>query len=268
MIGSLPAFLAAARRAAEELRGEERRAARAALARGYQAAAWGAVHLGQDDLARTAVERSLLAAQGSEDAVLVAGAWNALAWVLMRQQENELVGTVATKAAEELNPRLARENCQAVRMYGRLTLSAMTAAARLEDYATAHEMLDTARRCTTIVDTDATDLVNGAHHAAFGPSLVEDPVEALRLAQQVPPTRRIPPVARGRHLLDVAQAHTWQGQYTEAVQALTKVHAMAPEWMRYQVHAREVVRQLQEAKGRRRLEGLSTLARHMNLLAA
>jgi transcriptional regulator with XRE-family HTH domain len=279
MIGALPGFLAAARQAAGDLRGDERRSARAALARGYQAAAWGAVHLGQDDLARTAVERSLLAAQGADDPVLVAGAWNALAWVLMRQQENELVGTVATRAAEELNPRFTRENYQAVRMYGRLTLSAMTAAARLEDYASAHEMLETARRCTVIVDADATDLVNGAHHAAFGPSLVtmvgvelamyeENPAEALHLAQQVPPTRRIPPVARGRHLLDVAQAHTWQGQYTEAVQALTKVHSMAPEWMRYQVHAREVVRQLQQDKGRRRLPGLAPLARHMNLLTA
>ncbi|MEU1312570.1 helix-turn-helix transcriptional regulator [Streptomyces cinnamoneus] len=279
MIGGLPAFLAAARTSAEELRGDERRSARAALARGYQAAAWGAVHLGQDDLARTAVERSLLAAQGTEDAVLIAGACNALAWVLMRQGENELVATVATTAADQLNPRFAREHYQAVRMYGRLTLSAMTAAARLEDYTLAHELLATAKRCTTIVDTDATDLVNGAHHAAFGPSLVtmvgvelamaqEKPDEALRLAQQVPPTRRIPPVARGRHLLDVAQAHTWDGRYAEAVHTLTKVHAMAPEWMRYQVHAREVVRQIQESKGRRRLPGLAPLARHMNLLAA
>lgn len=139
--------------------------------------------------------------------------------------------------------------------------------------------LDTARRCTAIVDTDATDLVNGAHHAAFGPSLVtmvgaelamaeEKPHEALRLAQQVPPTRRIPPVAQGRHLLDVAQAHTWQGRYAEAVHTLTKVHAMAPEWMRYQVHGREIVRQLQESKGRQRLPGLAPLARHMNVRTA
>lgn len=278
MVAAVPSLLTAARQAVVDLRGDERRAARAALARGYQAAAWGAVHLGQDDLARTAVERSLHASQGAEDPVLVAGTWNALAWVLMRQQENEMVGTVATRAAEQLNPRLSRDNYQAVRMYGRLTLSAMTAAARLDDYAMAHELLEAAQRCTTVVDADATDLVNGAHHAAFGPSLVtmvgvelamaeQRPEEALRLARQVPPTRRIPPVARCRHLLDVAQAHAWQGEYAEAVATLAKVHGTAGEWMRYQVHAREVVRQIQDQKGRRRLPGLAPLARHMNVVA-
>lgn len=279
MVDSLPGLLSAARQATQDQRGAERRTSFAALARGYQAAAWGAVHLGQDDLARSAVERSLTAAQRSDDSVLVAGALNALAWVLMRQQENELVGTVAQAAADDLNPRFTRANYRAVRMYGRLMLSTVTASARTLDFATAHEALDTARRCTNIVDTDATDLANGAHHAAFGPSLVaivgvelamaeERPDEALQLAQRVPPTRRIPPVARGRHLLDVAQAYTWQGRFPEAVQTLTKVHGLAPEWMRYQVYAREIVRDINEAKGRRRLDGLGDLVRYMNLSPA
>jgi hypothetical protein len=123
------------------------------------------------------------------------------------------------------------------------------------------------------------DILDGAHHAAFGPSLVtmvdvelammqQRPDEALRLAHTVPPTRRIPPVARGRHLLDVAQAHTWRGEYAEAVHTLTRVLEMAPEWMRFQVMARETVGQLQESKGRRRLEGLTVLAQHMGLAAA
>ncbi|NJP45064.1 helix-turn-helix domain-containing protein [Actinacidiphila epipremni] len=276
MVAALPAFLSAARRAVEDLRGADRRAARAALARGYQAAAWGAAHLGQDDLARTAVEKSLSAAQHADDPVLVAGAWNALAWILLRQQENDLVATVATRAARQLDPLISRGDYHAVRMYGRLTLSAMTAAARMDDHGTAHELLEAARRCTAVVSTDTTDLANGAHHAAFGPSLVtmlgvelaiseQEPAEALRLARNVPPTRCIPPVARGRHLLDVAQAHTWRGQDAEAVRALGRVQAMAPEWMRHQVYARELVRRLQERKGSRRLPGLAPLARHMNL---
>ncbi|MEU2873007.1 hypothetical protein ABZ769_28050 [Streptomyces olivoreticuli] len=63
------------------------------------------------------------------------------------------------------------------------------------------------------------DYVNGGHGSAFGPSkaamvAVELAIaqghsgERLRLAKKVPPTRRLPPVIHGRHLLDVAQDQT------------------------------------------------------------
>ncbi|WP_327289217.1 helix-turn-helix domain-containing protein [Streptomyces sp. NBC_01198] len=277
LIAGLPALLVGARVAAGELRGGPRRAAHAALSRAYQAAAQAAGHLGQDDLARSAVERSMPAADTADDGLLVASGCNALAWVLLRQNESELAGQIASAAADRLNPRFSRGQYREVRMWGRLRLTGVTAASRQEDFPTAEELLADARRCTTVVDVDAMDYVNGGHQSAFGPSRVtmiavevamarQEPAVALRLARSVSPTPRIPPMTRGRHLLDVAQAQTWLGQYSEAVQTLTRVHGMAPEWIRYQVLAREVVRQVQENRGRRRLDGLVPLAKHLNLV--
>ncbi|MEU4213680.1 hypothetical protein AB0F13_27490 [Streptomyces sp. NPDC026206] len=46
---------------------------------------------------------------------------------------------------------------------------------------------------------------------------------------------------------------------------LTRVQAMAGEWMRYQVLARDTLQQIFEDKGRRRIEGLLPLAEHLNV---
>ncbi|MEV7471992.1 hypothetical protein AB0O20_36785 [Streptomyces kronopolitis] len=167
----------------------------------------------------------------------------------------------------------------AVRMWGRLQLSGVTAAARQEDYGTAGELLGVAERCTQIVTVDDTDTINGGYHAAFGPSRVrmvaaelamsqENLDRALELSAWVSATRRIPPMTRRRHLLDVANAHAWKGELVESIGFLTKVKAIAPEWMRYQVLAREVVRTVQTGRGRRRLEGLQPLAVHVGLRPA
>ncbi|MFF1795296.1 helix-turn-helix domain-containing protein [Kitasatospora sp. NPDC058263] len=279
LIASLPLLLASARAAVRDSRGAGLRHSQAALSRCYSVAAQAAAHVGQDDLARTAVERSMVAADQAQDPVLVASGCNALSWVLLRQNEHHLAGQIAWDAADMLNPRFSRDNYQAVRMWGRLRLSSATAFSRQDDYQGAREMLDDAQRCTLVVDLDAVDYVNGGHNAAFGQSKVamvrtevamaqHRPAEALRAAGTVSPTTRIPPMTRSRHLLDVAHAQTWEGQYADAVGTLTRVHGMAPEWMRYQVLAREVVRLVQDSKGRRRIDGLAPLLRHMNLIGA
>ncbi|MGW3075654.1 helix-turn-helix domain-containing protein [Kitasatospora sp. NPDC001132] len=276
LVADLPVLLEGVRAAVRDAGGADRRKARAALSLAYQVAAQAAGHLGQDDLARSAIEYAMAEADLAEDRVLIAGARNALSWVLLRQNEGKLAGLVATAAADELNPRFTRDNYAAVRMWGRLRLSAATSASRQDDYQAAKEMLADAKRCTTVVDVDAMDYLHGGHHAAFGPSKVamvmtevamsqHKPADALKAARSVSPTPRIPPMTRGRHLLDVAHAQTWQEQYGDAVATMNRVYGMAPEWLRYQVLGREVIRQVQENKGRRQLAGLAQLARHVGL---
>ncbi|WP_367140632.1 MULTISPECIES: helix-turn-helix domain-containing protein [Streptomyces] len=276
LVAGLPGLLGGAKAAVREARGSGRRAASAELSRAYQVAAMVAVHLSQDDLARSALEKAMVAADKAEDQLLIAAGCNALSWVLLRQGEPGLAAQLAVGAAEELNPRMAASDYAALRMWGRLMLSAVTAASRQEDFDGAAELLASAKRCTKVVRTDRMDYVNGGHGSAFGPSKVSmvavelamaqgHPGEALRLAKKVPPTRRLPPATRGRHLLDVAQAQTWEARFTEAVATLTRVQAMAGEWMRYQVLARDTVQQIFDNKGRRRIDGLAPLAEHMSI---
>lgn len=276
LVAGLPGLLDGARAAVRAERGDRRRAVAAELSRGYQAAAMVAVHLSQDDLARSALEKAMVAADTAEDRMLVAAGCNALSWLLLRQNEPGTAARVAVGAAEELNPRMAVSDYPALRMWGRLMLSAVTAASRREDFDGAAELLASAKRCTKIVRVDGMDYVNGGHGSAFGPAKVRMVAvelamaqghsgQALRIAKRVPPTRRLPPATRSRHLLDVAQAQTWESRFTEAVATLTRVYEMAPEWMRYQVLARDTVRQIAEGKGRRRVPGLAPLAEHMNV---
>ncbi len=65
-----------------------------------------------------------------------------------------------------------------------------------------------------------------------------------------------------RHLLDVAQARQRLGDAPEALAVLLEVRRRAPEWIRYQVLARELVRGLLGARGAggSRLPGLRDLA--------
>ncbi|MER5973040.1 helix-turn-helix transcriptional regulator [Streptomyces sp. NPDC002055] len=275
LIGGLPDLIGGAKAAVRSLRGEGAREAAADLSRGYQLAAHAAVHLAQDDLARSALDRAMLAADAAEDPLLVAAGCTGLSWVLLRQNEPELAARIAVAKAAELNPRVSPSDYPALRMWGRLMLCAVTAASRQEDHDGAKELLDETRRCTTVVRDDATDYTNGGNYAFFGPAkidmiAVEVAVsqgrsgEALRLAKRVTPSRRVPPTGRSRHLLDVAQAQTWESQFTPAVSTLTRVREATPEWMRYQVLARVIVRQIVEGKGRRRIDGLLPLVEHLN----
>ncbi|MGP3999004.1 helix-turn-helix domain-containing protein [Streptomyces sp. 8N706] len=279
LVSGLPELIDGAKAAMNSRPRSEYRAAAASLSRGYQLAAHAAVHLAQDDLARSALERAMLAADVAEDPLLVAAGCTGLSWVLLRQNEPELAARVAMAKADELNPRVSPSAYPALRMWGRLMLCAVTAASRQEDYDGARELLDEARRCTTVVTDDATDYTNGGNYAFFGPAKIDmiavevamsqgKSSEALRLAKRVTPSRRVPPTGRSRHLLDVAQAQTWENQFREAVTTLTRVKETTPEWMRYQVLARVVVRQIVEGKGRRRIDGLLPLVQHMNAQTA
>lgn len=279
LVAGLPALIDGAKAAVRDLRGAQGRQASGNLSRAYQLAAHAAVHLSQEDLARSALERAMASADKAEDPVLIAAGCAGLSWVLLRQNEPVLASQVALAKAEELNPRVSVSDYAALRMWGRLMLCAVTAASRQEDYDTARELLLQAGTCTAIVNDDATDYLHGGNYAFFGPTKLAmigveiamsqgKSSDALRLAKTITPSRRVPPIGRSRHLLDVAQAQTWESQYSDAVATLTKVKDTTPEWMRYQVLARVVVRQIMESKGRRRIEGLRPIAQHMNALAS
>ena len=277
LIAGLPDLIDGAKAAARALHGPPSRQAHGYLSSAYQLAAHAAVHLAQEDLARSALERAMANADRAEDPVLLAAGCTGLSWVLLRQNEPALAGRLALATADELDPRMSRSDYPALRMWGRLMLCAVTAASRQEDYDTARELLAAAQRCTAVIDDDATDYVYGGNYAFFGPSKIAmigveiaisqgQASRALRLARGITPSRRVPPIGRSRHLLDVAQAQTWEGQYSQAVATLTRVKASTPEWMRYQVLARVVVRQILDGRGRRRIEGLRPLAVHVNAL--
>jgi hypothetical protein len=89
--------------------------------------------------------------------------------------------------------------------------------------------------------------------ATYAYAVRREPGKALEAATKLRPGDLPGTISRGRHLLDVAQAHVDARHGTEATTALANAHALAPVWFRHQGVARILVSELLEQQ--RRLTG-------------
>ncbi|WP_436738656.1 helix-turn-helix domain-containing protein [Streptomyces sp. BBFR102] len=214
-----------------------------------QLAASALTHTRQFDLAEIAVRRAL--AEG-QDRMSASASANTLAWLLLRQGRLDEALSLATRWADDMEPRLSRASTAELATWGLLLLRASGAAARNNQVGVAADTLRLARSAATAIGHE----VDAEHQnvRTFGPTsvrmlsvedaLIKDrPDVALRLAENMPrhsvrPTRSV----RSRHGLDVANAHARLGQYTEAFGKLTEVQAGSPEWFPHQTSARDTLR--------------------------
>jgi hypothetical protein len=58
------------------------------------------------------------------------------------------------------------------------------------------------------------------------------------------------PISRGRHLLDLAEAHAAMRRDADAVDTLIRAKSLAPVWFRHQVAARTLVAEVCERRAR------------------
>ena len=123
-----------------------------------------------------------------------------------------------------------------------------------------------------------TDVVN-EHLKWFGPTTVSmqavafaaecgNYAKALDLASHVPAQGGASIIVRMRYRLDVANAQAHEKQSNNAVATLLDVRRQAPEWMRYQVLARETVAMLLETNNFSRDYGkqLHDLGRYLHAI--
>ncbi|MGH3663778.1 MAG: hypothetical protein ACRDTQ_18225, partial [Micromonosporaceae bacterium] len=92
----------------------------------------------------------------------------------------------------------------------------------------------------------------------------------LRAAEQLPDAREVgdvTPVNRNRHLLDVAHASLLTGDVDRATTVLTTVLQRAPEWLRRQRSAYEIVRATLKTRPKRPTEEMAALASHLGVAA-
>ncbi len=78
-----------------------------------------------------------------------------------------------------------------------------------------------------------------------------DPATALDRARQVKIPTGEPPALIGRHLIDLARAHTLSGDHDQALTALQQARTIAPQLTRYHPQAHETVHHLAETQRRR-----------------
>lgn len=251
---ALPGLIADARTATASADGEVRRAGFGALGKALQLAGHVAVRMGKTDLALTSLERAIDAAGKSGDPLLVPMIVNSTAWTYQRQGRLDDALGIALRHADGLVGAGRLDTGDGLKVWGALTMSAATSAARSGDYERAAAMMEAAEKEAARV----VKLPDGGDNrmvSVFSPSSVRiervrlavqygHPQDALALAKGMRLSKDTPPSWRTWLLLDVARAHTDLGDAVGAVKALEALRRVAPTWMQHHTLAVAIVRDL------------------------
>jgi transcriptional regulator with XRE-family HTH domain len=226
-----------------------------ALAQAYSAAACLLVHLGCDDLAAIGAERAIAAAAAGDDELLWATMHGTCAWALIAQARHAEAERVAIRAAERIEPRFSTATTEHLTVWGGLVLWAMAAAVEDARPATALDYIALSRVGSARMAEDRHDYqvnfgpTQVAMQATYAHAVAGEPDRALAAARDV---RRedLRTISYGRHLLDVAQAHTDAHHDDTAVGVLHEARDLAPVWFRHQPVARNLVVGIRQRKAR------------------
>lgn len=233
---------------------DERRAGFAFLGKALQLAGHVAVRMGKTDLALISLERAIDAAGRSSDPLLLPMIVNSTAWTYQRQGRLEDALGIALRTADDMAEAGRTGTADGLKVWGALTMSAATSAARSGDYERAAAMMETAEKEAARV----AKLPDGGDNrmvSVFSPSSVRiervrlavqygHPQDALALAKGMRLSKDTPPSWRTWLLLDVARAHTDIGDAAGAVKTLESLRRVAPTWMQHHTLAVAVVRDL------------------------
>ena len=195
LAATLPDLIAEARHTVREMTGDDQVTAYGLLATCCQVAAGVTVMVGAEDLAWTAVERSLTAAEQSGDQLCRASAAQFASWIYRRQGRYTECQQVATRAAERYEPRMSTAEPAQLSIWGGLLIEASGAAARANRPTDADDLLAVAAAAAARLGEDRWD-----RWSVFGPRLVAqtrvinacemgDYETACRAADQVPEGR-------------------------------------------------------------------------------
>jgi len=229
-------------------------AAAGPLAQAYDLMASLLVHLGKEDLAAVAAERAIAAAASGDDERLHATMQGTYAWVLLHQGRLEEAERIAVAAAERIEPSFTAP-AEHIAAWGSLLMTAVGPGAAagsdsVDDYI--RLAAAGAERLGHRVRIWQTSFAPASVHmqATYAYAVRREPGKALESARKIQPGDLPGTISRGRHLLDVAQAHLDAGHAKAATSVLTEARGMAPAWFRHQGVARLLVSDLLEQQKR------------------
>jgi transcriptional regulator with XRE-family HTH domain len=274
VVVSLPGLIAELRHALTDCAQQDIVETASLLATSCEIAAGIVIALGKEDLAFTAAERAMAAADASGSEITRACAANFATWIYRRQGRYAEAEAFAVRSAQRYEPTISQADAGQMTVFGALLLNASGAAARAGRADGARDLIGVARAAAARFQRDQAD-----RRGVFGPTAVAmtavsnaveygDLAEALRLVGDVSSVGRVPATWEARYLLNVAYAQCEIHRDLDAVTTLLRVQALTPEWMRYQVQSRDVVAELLLRRGRTRTSGLSQLVDHLGLTAS
>ncbi len=218
-------------------------------AQAYQITAALLTQLGATDLAWSAADGALVAAEITGDRLLVAASAFRLGHVFLAGDRPAQAHAVAISTAGALETRLANASSALVAMWGALNLVAALAA-------TQQQHRDDALSCLEQAGTAAARVGSGRNdgHTEFGPENVAlhavaiaielgNPVGAIGRAAEIDASA-LSAERRARLLIDVARAYAQRRMPREALAALAEAEPLAPELVRTHSVVRELLREL------------------------
>ncbi|MET7934518.1 helix-turn-helix domain-containing protein [Streptomyces sp. NPDC005322] len=213
----------------------------------------------QFSAAETALRRAL---DDAPDRLRAAGIIATWSWLLVRQGKLAASRELATKWADDVEPRMSRATPEELAAWGWLLMQSSAAALRDNRKGEADDTMRLAQSVSVMLGRE---LPRGTERlTTWGPTTVrykacerhivlDEPDKVLRAVKPKRPGRAGPgglavSTEYHRHRLDVAKAHTMMRQYPEAVDVLTSVHAEAPEWLASQRYARDILGDVMEKR--------------------
>jgi transcriptional regulator with XRE-family HTH domain len=198
----------------------------------------------------TAAEAAELASDDAGDEMIAMAAADWKCWIMIRQGKLAETRELATRLADDAEPRISRATPDELAAWGRLLILISTAAVRDNRPGEAADTLKLARVAGAASGRDAIPGFNPWD--VFGPvtvamvqaenAMIQDrPDTTLAIGTQLHGEGFPVPRNWNRHRLDVARAHVALRHYGEAVEVLQEIRQAAPEWLVQQRYARDIL---------------------------
>ncbi|MFC4856858.1 helix-turn-helix domain-containing protein [Actinophytocola glycyrrhizae] len=243
----LPGLITAAQRAARMVGTDDRRAARRILAGVYQLTDFYVAYQPATELVWMVADRALTEAREADDPYVIAGGAWAMVQALRDAARWDEAIELASDAVHQLSPHLDRAPTDWRGITGALWAEIAYVHARRGRHgeAWAHlERADTIARSLgpryRHVQSSFSTAVMAAHATTLGVEL-RRAGEAVRAANSVDPDAIVSVPRRSRHLIEVARAHHQLDDQHAVWALLDKAERTAPETIRYNGFAREML---------------------------
>lgn len=269
LIGELPDLLADADVVRQSAEPADRREALLAYVSAYGVVAKLLTKMGAGDLALLAADRCATAAVETESlSARGMAAYQVVCALLTGSARPEDAEPLAVAMAERAQAGASGDEPELLSVAGALWLVAAVIAARRADRGEAWRRLDLAEGLAVTLGTDANFVytafggTNVAIHRVSVAAELGDPAGAVRASSTIDP-ERLPPGLNSRRAqvhLDLAWAQAQRKKDSDAVLHLLEAEQTAPEAVRYNVVARELIRELLVRQRRMKTSTLHRLA--------
>ncbi|GGS98853.1 hypothetical protein GCM10010156_66230 [Planobispora rosea] len=226
-------------------------AGRSVRARVLNTTGWILTQTRQFDIAEPTLHQAMDTADDRLDA---AAAVNTLVWLHLRQGHLDEARRLATRWADDIEPRFSRATTSELTLWGRLLLGVSNAAIRDNRPGEAEDSITLARAAATRIGHEAVSDTSTTR--TFGPvtvamiraenaAIMDQPDMVLTIAERIPQTvLHAHSASRNRHRLDVASALVATRRSAEALAVLQDLARIAPEWLPAQRYARDILGRL------------------------